>query len=159
MKLEKILDHVNSLEKGSFIKIIDNLIASNPKNSKAIEKILSDNEKGLKNADNVVISKIFSLLEDEFGEHVKNEFVNTTSQLDILTDIIIKDGNCILKLDWFARLYENELKTLNKKIKDFEKLIKNDNYDISSERKRDYNIYKKCLKTAYTNDLETNHYR
>jgi len=107
MKLEKILDHVNSLEKGSFIKIIDNLIASNPKNSKEIEKILSDNEKGLKNADNVVISKILGLLEEEFGEHVKNEFVNTTSQLDILTDIIIKDGNCILKLDWFARLYEN----------------------------------------------------
>ncbi|MFW9928279.1 MAG: hypothetical protein ACFFD1_02700 [Candidatus Thorarchaeota archaeon] len=157
MKLEKILDHVNSLEKGSFIKIINNLIESNPKNSKAIEKILNDNEKGLKNADNVVISKILELLETEFSEHIKKEFVNTTSQLDILTDIIIRDGNCNLKLDWFSRLYENELKSLSKKIKDFEKVIKQDNPDISPDRKRDYLIYRNCLRTAYTNDLETNH--
>ena len=156
MKLEKILDHVNSLEKGSFIKIIDNLIASNPKNSKAIDKILSESDKGLKNADNVVISKILALLEQEFSEYILNEFVNTASQLDILTDIIIRDGNCILKLDWFARLYENELKTLNKKIKEFEKLLKQENLTLSPDRKRDYLIYKKCLDTAYYNDLETN---
>jgi hypothetical protein len=157
MKLEKILDHVNSLEKGSFIKIIDNLIASNPKNSKAIEKILSDNEKGLKSADNVVITIILGLLEKEFSEYVRTEFVNTTSQLDILTDILIRDGNCIMKLDWFSRLYENELKILSKKIKDFEKAIKQENSEITPERRRDYNIYKKCLETAYTNDLATNH--
>ena len=156
MKLEKILDHVNSLEKGSFIKIIDNLITSNPKNSKAIEKILSDTDKGLKNVDNVAISKILELLEIEFSDYIQKEFVNTTSQLDILTDIIIRDGNCILKLDWFSRLYESELKSLNKKIKEFEKLLKDENSEITPERRRDYLIYKKCLETAYYNDLETN---
>lgn len=156
MKLEKILDHLNSLEKNSFIKIIDTLITSNPKNSKAIEKILSDTEKGLKSVDNVVISKIFGLLEKEFSDFIQNEFINTTSQLDILTDIIIRDGNGILKLDWFARLYDNELKSLNKKTKEFEKAFKNDNSIISVERKRDYQIYKKCLQVAFYNDLETN---
>jgi len=40
---------------------------------------------------------------------VKAEFVNTTSQLDILIDILIKDGNSILKQDWLSRLYEREL--------------------------------------------------
>ncbi len=110
MKIEKLLDHLNSLEKNAFIKIIDNLISSAPKNIKAIEKILSNTDKELKSVDNLVISKIFGLLEDEFSNYIQNEFVNTTSQLDILSDIIIRDGNCILKLDWFARLYENELK-------------------------------------------------
>ncbi|MCF8297929.1 MAG: hypothetical protein K9J13_10330, partial [Saprospiraceae bacterium] len=62
MKLEKILDNMNSLEKNSFIKIIDNIIANNPKNFKVIDKILYDTEKSsLKSLDNVVISKIFSL--------------------------------------------------------------------------------------------------
>ena len=67
MKLEKILDNLNSLEKNSFIKIIDNIIANKPKNSKEIEKIISETDKsGLKNLDNVVVSKIFELVENEF---------------------------------------------------------------------------------------------
>ena len=35
----------------SFIKVIDNIIANNPKNLKEIDKILSDTDKGLKSAD------------------------------------------------------------------------------------------------------------
>ena len=47
MKLDKILDKLGSLEKNSFIKIIDNIIGQHPKNSQEIEKILSTADKGL----------------------------------------------------------------------------------------------------------------
>ncbi len=70
MKLEKILDSLGSLEKNSFIKIIDNIISNKPKNEKAIEKILSDSDKGLKNIDSQNIAKIFNLVEDEFKKIV-----------------------------------------------------------------------------------------
>ncbi len=156
MKLEKILDNLNSLEKNSFIKIVDNIISSNPKKIKLIEKILVDTDKGLKSVDNVIISKIFDLLVDEFSQCIQNEFVNASSQLDILTDIIIRDGNCIMKQDWFARLYEIELKNINKKIKELEHLFKDNKSDISEQRKRDYRIYKKCIETAYYNDIDIN---
>jgi ribosomal protein S15P/S13E len=156
MKLEKILDNLNSLEKNSFIKIVDSIISGNPKKIKSIEKILVDTEKGLKSVDNVIISKIFDLLVDEFNQCIQNEFVNATSQLDILTDIIIRDGNCIMKQDWFARLYEFELKNINKKIKELDNLFKDNKSDISEQRKRDYKVYKKCLETAYYNDIESN---
>ena len=100
MKLEKILDKLGSLEKNSFIKIIDNIIADDTKNTKVIEKLISDTDKsGIKNLDNVVISKIFSLLVDDFSQLIKSEFMNTSSQLDILIDIITRDGNCIMKMD------------------------------------------------------------
>ena len=56
MKLEKILDKLGSIEKNSFIKIIDTIISKNPKNQKEIEKILSSTEKGLKSVDNQNIS-------------------------------------------------------------------------------------------------------
>lgn len=156
MKLEKILDNLNSLEKNSFIKIVDNIISGKPKKIKLIEKILVDAEKGLKSVDNVIISKIFDLLVDEFSQCIQNEFVNATSQLDILTDIIIRDGNCIMKQDWFARLYEFELKNITKKIKELDNLFKDNKSDISEQRKRDYRIYKKCIETAYSNDIESN---
>lgn len=157
MKLEKILDNVNSLEKNSFIKIIDNIIANKPKNCKAIDKILSDTDKtGLKNLDNVIISKIFSLVESEFAQLIKTELVNTSSQLDILVDIIARDGNCIIKQDWFSRLYETELKNINKKIKELQIELDNPKSELSVERKRDYKIYKSCVFTAFHNDLENN---
>ena len=156
MKLEKILDKLGSIEKNSFIKVIDNIISQNPKNAKEIDKILSSADKGLKSVDSQNISKIFKLTSTEFSEYVKCEFQEATSQLDILIDIIIRDGNCMMKQDWFSRLYENEIKNLINKIKSLNTEFKNEKSELSEERKRDYRIYKSCLATAYHNDLVNN---
>ena len=75
---------------------------------------------------------------------LKCEFQEANSQLDILIDIITRDGNCIMKLDWFSRLYETEIKKI-KKGKEMEKTISDPKSDLSEERKRDYDIYKSCL--------------
>ena len=156
MKLKKILDKLGSIEKNSFIKIIDNIISRNPKNAKEIEKILSSSDKGLKSVDNQNISKIFALTAGEFEEHIKGEFQEITSQLDILIDIIIRDGNCIMKQDWFSRLYETEIKHLKNRIKNLNADFDNDKSELSATRKRDYKVYKACLHIAYHNDIENN---
>jgi hypothetical protein len=156
MKLEKILDKLGSLEKNSFIKIIDNIISKNPKNAKEIEKTLSSSDKSLKTVDNQNIANIFELISHEFAEHINIEFQEANSQLDILIDIIIRDGNCIMKQDWFSRLYENEIKSLKNKIKFLNIELETDKSELSSSRKRDYRIYKACLWTAYNNDIANN---
>jgi hypothetical protein len=156
MKLEKILDNVNSLEKNSFLKIIDNIISNNPSNYKQIDKILSDNNNNLKAIDNINIAKVFNLITDEFTEVIKQEFVNTTSQLDILIDIIIRDGHNLIKEDWFVNLYEKEIKSIKKKTNELIKQLDNDKSDINNQRKRDYLIYKACVNTAYFNDNISN---
>lgn len=156
MKLENILDRLGSIEKNSFIKIIDNIITKNSKNRKEIDLILSSSDKGLKSVDNQNISKIFALTADEFQEHIKCEFQEITSQLDILIDIIIRDGNCIMKQDWFSRLYDTEIKNLKVRIKGLNADFENDKSELSATRKRDYKIYKSCLYTAYQNDIENN---
>jgi hypothetical protein len=152
MKLEKILGNLNSLEKNSFLKIIDNILSDKPKNAKEIDKLLSDNSRDLKNIDNVLITQVFNLIENEFVKFIRNEFVKSTSQLDILTDIISRDGNSIIKQDWFARLYEKELLDLNQKINQFRQDLDDDKSDIEESRRRDYKIYRACLKTAFEND-------
>lgn len=156
MKLEKILEIVNSLEKNSFLKIIDYIKSSNPKNSKEIDKILSDVSYDLKNADSINIAKVFNLIENEFAETIIEEFVNTTSQLDILIDILIKDGNNILKQEWLAILYEGELKKIKAKTQNLKSLLEAEKSELEDCRKRDYNVYKSCVETAYTNDVENN---
>jgi hypothetical protein len=156
MKLEKILDDLGSLEKNAFIKIIDGIIAKQPKNIKEINKILLTSDKGLKSIDSQNIAKIFHLISNEFASTIKNEFVNTSSQMDILIDIITRDGNNIMKQDWFSRLYEIEIKKLKNKIKTLQTTINNEKSELTTERKRDYNIYHSCVKTAYSNDLLNN---
>ncbi|MFB6340200.1 hypothetical protein ACE1ET_00680 [Saccharicrinis sp. FJH62] len=156
MKLEKILDNVNSLEKNSFLKIIDNIKSCNPKNSKEIDKILSDGSFDLKSVDSINIAKVFNLVKDEFALTIKSEFVNTTSQLDILIDILIRDGNCILKREWFAKLYELELKKIISKAKEMQAQMESDKSDFEDCRKRDYLIYRSCVNTAYSNDEANN---
>lgn len=156
MKLERILDKMGSIEKNSFIKIIDQIISKNPKHEKQIKKILSSSDKGLKSVDNQNISKIFSLTIQEFENHVKCEFQEISTQLDILIDIITRDGNCIMKRDWFSRLYENEIKHLKTRIRELKTNIDGDKSDLSDNRKRDYKIYRSCLYTAYFNDVENN---
>ena len=96
MKLEKILNNLNSFEKNSFLKIIDNLIADKPKQIKEIDKILNDASGDLKAMDSLNISRVFNLLKNEFSSYLYDEFQKSTSQVDILTDILIRDGNCIL---------------------------------------------------------------
>lgn len=160
MKLSKILDQLNSFEKNSFLKIIDSIICDNPKLVEVIDRILSnDVTRDLKNLDNVNISKVFDLVKDEFKRYIYKEFVYTTSQLDILTDILTRDGNCVVKQDWFARLYENELKLIEKNLKAFKKSIKEEYISIDPDRIRDYSIYTECLKTAYENDDSRNEER
>ncbi len=156
MKLENILDKLGSLEKNSFIKIIDNIISKNPKNGKEIEKILSQSDKGLKSVDSQNISNIFNLVSNEFTEYINCEFQEANSQLDILIDIIIRDGNCMMKQDWFSRLYDSEIKNLKHKIKLLNTELENEKSELSESRKRDFRIYKACLTTAYTNDFENN---
>ncbi|MCB9033131.1 MAG: hypothetical protein H6553_04785 [Chitinophagales bacterium] len=156
MTLEKILENLNSFEKNSFLKIIDNIVTDRPKNSQVIDKILSDSSSDIKNMDNINITKVFNLVEEEFTAYVKKEFLVTTSQLDILIDIISKDGNCIMKQDWFSRLYENELLKLDKKLKAFQLVIDSDKSEVNTNRQRDYKVYQSCLKTAYLNDDSNN---
>ncbi|MDA3943440.1 MAG: hypothetical protein PF694_07860 [Bacteroidetes bacterium] len=156
MKLEKILDNVNSLEKNSFLKIIDNIKSCNPKNSKEIDKILSESSNDLKSVDSINIVKVFHLVKNEFAETVKAEFINTTSQLDIFIDILIKDGNCIMNQNWLAHLYQVELAKIKIKTQHLKAELTAEKSEIDDVRKRDYNIYKSCVETAYTNDLDNN---
>lgn len=152
MKLDKILDNLNSFEKNSFLKIIDGIIDKKPKNSKEIDKILSDTSGDLKSMDNINVTKVFSLVEDEYYNLIREEFSNSSSQLDVLINIISKDGNCIMKQDWFARLYDKQLSDFKKQLKEFQSSIENEKSELNNQRRRDYRIYKSCLETAYQND-------
>ncbi len=130
MKLEKILGQLNSFEKNQFLKVITGIIETPPKKTEEIDKILIDSDKDLKNVDNLNIVTVFNLIEDEFTEYIRSKFSEVDSQLDILIDILIRDGNCIISRDWFNKLYEEEIKSLKLKIQKFQSETESDKSSI-----------------------------
>ncbi len=109
MKLIKILDIVNQIEKSSFLKIIDNLSSELRISNKEIDKILSECEGQIKNIDNDNILKLFQLTKSQFANLIDEKLQFNNFQLDILIDIMIRDGNSIMSRDWFNKLYSNEM--------------------------------------------------
>jgi hypothetical protein len=156
MKLEKVLANLNSFEKNAFLKIIDGILAKEPKNAAAIDLVLSDSSRDLKNMDNINVAKVFALVEEEFLEYIRCEFAHSTSQLDILADIISRDGNSIIKHDWFSRLYEKELHAFEDRLQAFRTGMHAEKSELAPQRLRDYMIYRECLRTAYHNDASNN---
>lgn len=155
MKLERVLERLNSLEKGQFIKIINNLSAEE-KNNPKLEAILSQADSNLKNADAIQLTQAFEALADRFIAYVMEDYSKISSQLDILLNIITRDGNSIMRLDWFAKLYEEEIKKQKKAIEVFKADVTADKPSMDASRVRDYKTFAACLKKAYFNDVESN---
>lgn len=155
MKLEKVLDKLNSLEKGAFIKIINSLL-STCRTSKEIEEILAEKDGNLKNADSVQLSQIFNLVSDKYAKYIRDEYTKSTSQLDILLELITRDGNCIMRTEWFAKLYEDQIKKQKNAVKHFKEELESDKPTSGEERVKDYKIFKACLNVAYHNDERQN---
>jgi len=154
MKLNKVLENTNILEKNSFFKILEVIIDQNK--SIEIEKIISDNNRELKNIENENISKVFDLVKNNIKKNIQTNIESSLSQTDILIDIIIKDGNCILSRDWFYSLYEKAIADLKTNVDNFNLLIEEEHKTIDPHRIRDYKIYKEAIKVAYFNDGENN---
>ena len=155
MKLERILERLNSLEKGQFIKIVNNL-SSEEKNNPKLEAILSQADSNLKNADAIQLTQAFEALSERYVSFVMEDYSKVSSQLDILLNIITRDGNCIMRLDWFAKLYEEEIKKQKKAIEAFKADVNAEKPSMDASRVRDYKTFAACLKTAYFNDTASN---
>lgn len=149
MKISEILNYVNTFEKNYFLRNIDQIISEKPRNHKRIEKILTEIDGQIKNADNLSVEAVYKLISTEYENNIRREFANAMSQLDIIVDILIRDGNCIMSREWLLKLYEKEIKNIKAKAK---KLIISLGEDSEESRVRDYRIYKACVEVAYKND-------
>jgi len=154
MKLLDILNKTNTIEKTSFFKTLSALI-DEAQNSDQINEILEDNRQ-IKELEYERLAKVFMLLKDAYQSEIKHELANNLSQLDIFIDILIRDGNSILQDFWFEDIYKKEIAQLEKDSKAFIKAIDEESKDIEEARLRDYQIYRSCVMTAYTNDESSN---
>ncbi|HKJ33710.1 MAG TPA: hypothetical protein VKA34_17900 [Balneolales bacterium] len=156
MKLLKVLSKVNQIEKISFLKILDSFCAESRKITPQIDQILTQSANQLKNVDDANIVKLFNLLKDKYESHIEKRIKFSNYQLDIIIEIFVRDGNQMMSREWFNKLYNKAVENLKSNIKTILVQIDKENFDLSQQRKRDYTIYRDCVKTAYENDLSIN---
>ncbi len=155
MKLVKIFEIVNQLEKNSFLKILDSIISESKKLDKDVQIILNENDGQIKNADNINIANVFYLTQKTFQEKLADELLMRI-HLSLAIDILIRDGNCIMSREWFNLLLKKEVKNLKDRIKKFNDENFEESKFLEEDRSRDYMIFKKCVHTAYFNDTWNN---
>ena len=154
MKLLKVLGKVNQIEKISFLKILDGLCVECRKMSPKVNDILLQGENQLKNVDNENVVNLFNLLKDKYIVELNNRLDYSDCQLDLVVEVIIRDGNTIMSREWFSKLYSNEISKLRSKTKTFSAELQKEKSNLDPYRKRDYLIYQSCLERAYKNDIE-----
>lgn len=156
MRLLKVLDRVNQIEKTSFLRILDGFSSELRKTTPQIDKILSEGEGQLKNVENNSLVSLYQLLRDKYSIHLQEKIKFSDYQLDILVDILIRDGNSIMSREWFSRLYNQEISNLKSNISSFSTQLDMERGTLDPQRKRDYLIYRECVRTGYENDLQRN---
>jgi hypothetical protein len=157
MDLIKALGLVNQIEKTSFLKIIDSFCSDSRKMKPKVDEILNGSvgTSQLKNFDNEIIVRLFSLLKEEYKSHLVDRIQFSDFQLDIIVEIFVRDGNQIMSREWFLQLYKKALSNLKNKIEALDVAFESEKFD-DPDRFRDYKIYRECVRTAYENDSRQN---
>jgi len=143
MKLLKIINLMTQTEISKFYNILTAII-SDIDESINLEKS-TDAEHFVKTFNR---PEIYKKYQSELQKSLQNDVF-----LDILSDIVVRDGNCIMSRDWFKILIEKEIKSIKERIKYFQEILKMKNRDIESKRIRDYRIFLNCTKIAFNNDI------
>jgi len=147
---------VNQIEKTSFLKILDGFCSDLRGSNKEVDAILAGQDQSLKHVDNENLVALFSVLSGRYLEHLTHAIQFSDHHIDVVVDILIRDGNALMSRDWFSRLYEEHFKTAKKNIAAFSALVQKGGDDLAPERRRDYLVYRSCVTAGYENDLQAN---
>ena len=145
MKLVKILDVVNQIEKSSFFKLLDSY-SDLIKNSEDMD-IPDGGAKYISDGDS--IKKLFDRLSSFYQDDLRLR-IDFDPQLLLLANIIVRDGNAIIERNWLEKLYKNEHEYLAKNIQQIQDTTPDD------QKFRDYRIFRACVSEAYRNDEKVN---
>ena len=156
MKLANILSLVNQVEKSKFINAIDRICSEAIKHDSKLAKQVNKLDGQIKNASSNDITQLFQLVLPYFEKSVREQLALLGAQATLLTNILSRDGNCIVRANWIESLYAKEWAVINKRAKELKaELELSDSDETFTDAKR-LGIYHSCLSEAYTNDQRIN---
>lgn len=156
MKLNQVLSIVNQVEKSKFITSLDKLCFDAAKSDKKLAKRIDDIDGQIKNASGSDITQLYSAVRDVFRVSVKEQIMMNSAQINLLVNILSRDGNCVARISWIESLYAKEWSALQSLAKYLHAEIQINDGGSISDRSKALTIYHACMKEAYTNDKRVN---
>jgi hypothetical protein len=156
MKLNQVLSLVNQVEKSKFITSLDKLCLDAAKNNKALAKKIDNIDGQIKNASGSEITQLYFAVRDFYKVSVKEQILMNSAQINLLVNILSRDGNCVARISWIENLYAKEWNILQSLAKELQAEIKASDSDSPNDRSKALSIYHACMSEAYTNDTRNN---
>ncbi|WP_409439710.1 hypothetical protein [Psychromonas sp. GE-S-Ul-11] len=156
MKLNQTLSIVNQVEKSKFISCLDRMCTDIAKDNKKLAKAIDNIDGQIKNASGSEITQLFNTVRVYFKGSVKEQILMSSAQLNLLINILSRDGNCVARISWIESLYAKEWKQLSSLSKELHDSIQQSNDNNNLDRNRSLKIYHSCMKEAYLNDEKVN---
>jgi hypothetical protein len=156
MKLNQVLSLVNQVEKSKFITSLDKLCLDAAKNNKALAKKIDNIDGQIKNASGSEITQLYFAVRDFYKVSVKEQILMNSAQINLLVNILSRDGNCVARISWIESLYAKEWHILQSLAKELHAEIKASDSDSPNDRSKALSIFHACMSEAYTNDTRNN---
>lgn len=156
MKLNQVLSIVNQVEKSKFITSLDRLCLDAAKNNKALAKKIDNIDGQIKNASGSEITQLYFAVRDFYKVSVKEQILMNSAQINLLVNILSRDGNCVARISWIESLYTREWRILQSLAEELQTEIMACNSNSPTDRSKALSIYHKCMIEAYTNDKRAN---
>lgn len=156
MKLNQVLSIVNQVEKSKFITSLDKLCLDAAKSNKNLAKTIENIDGQIKNASGSEITQLYNAVKDYFQIAVKEQILMNSAQINLLVNILSRDGNCVARISWIENLYVKEWNSLQKLSKELQNEIKSNNNTSILERAKSLEVYHSCMTEAYVNDKRVN---
>ena len=96
MKLENVLSNLGQMEKAKFIGVLDTLIQRSN---------ISPSYSQIKQASNKEIVNLFKEIKDIYKEYIIERLSYVNPTLNLLTNVLSRDGQCVAWVSWIESLY------------------------------------------------------
>ncbi|MEH6446600.1 MAG: hypothetical protein V7784_22105, partial [Oceanospirillaceae bacterium] len=156
MKLNQVLSIVNQVEKSKFITSLDKLCLDAAKNNKKLAKTIDGIDGQIKNASGSEITRLYFAVRDFYKVAVKEQLLMNSAQINLLVNILSRDGNCVARISWIESLYAKEWSALQTLSKQLHAEIKDNKSSAATDRGKALSIYHACMTEAYENDTRVN---
>ncbi|MEP4891934.1 MAG: hypothetical protein ABJV04_18070 [Aliiglaciecola sp.] len=156
MKLNQVLSIVNQVEKSKFITSLDKLCQDAAKSNKKLAKTIENIDGQIKNASGSEITQLYFAVRDFYKVAIKEQILMNSAQINLLVNILSRDGNCVARISWIENLYKNEWSILQSLAKELQAEIQTNSSESINTRAKVLSVYHACMKEAYTNDNRSN---
>ena len=121
-----------------------------------LAKTIENIDGQIKNASGSEITQLYYAVRDFFKVAVKEQILMNSTQINLLVNILSRDGNCVARISWIENLYVKEWNSLQLLAEELKGEITENKSSTVTNRAKALSTYHACMTEAYINDKRIN---